>query len=140
MYGLTFCFRIIWFKRNLYSQHKCPLPMLHMCYTKKLAVKYLHLCMVCFKKLTIINNVFKSQYYSFFMSETIVKSTDIDIFRFFCILSCFLFSLKVHWASILFSFMQYWANNTPEKTSFFQLLPLPCLLLPSNWFSIGLAP
>ena len=55
--------------------------------------------------------------------------TDIDISRFF-VFSYFLFSLKVYWASILFSFMQYWANNrAPEKTSFFSTI---ALLLPSN--------
>ena len=82
--------------------------------------------MVCFKKLTMINNVFMSQYhYSFFTSETIVKSTDIDIFRFF-VFSYFLFSLKVYLASILFSFMQYWATNNIHSWKnkfFFQLLP-----------------
>ena len=58
-----------------------------------------------------------------------IVGTDIDIFRFF-VFSYFLFSLKVYWASILFSFMQYWANNrAPEKTSFFSTI---ALLLPSN--------
>ena len=58
-----------------------------------------------------------------------IVRTDIDIFRFF-VFSYFLFSLKVYLASILFSFMQYWANNrAPEKTSFFSTI---ALLLPSN--------
>ena len=54
-----------------------------------------------------------------------IVRTDIDIFRFF-VFSYFLFSLKVYLASILFSFMQYWANNTPEKTSFFSTIALAC--------------
>ena len=54
-----------------------------------------------------------------------IVRTDIDIFRLF-VFSYFLFSLKVYWASILFSFMQYWANNAPEKTSFFSTIACCC--------------